>query len=126
MDCPKCTGELAEVTYGEEIVVHRCNVCAGLWCKPDVLAQMRQEWMAEAALDTGDPRIGSRLDRIESVVCPEGHGEMIKTMDPEQTHIWYEECATCEGIYLDAGEFTDLKYKTLMDRVRALVKGQRD
>ena len=77
------------------------------------------------ALDTGDPRVGAKLDDVPSVPCPEGHGEMLQTMDSEQVHIWYETCETCNGIYLDAGEFTDLKFRTLMDRVRDLVKGPR-
>lgn len=125
MECPKCTGRLKPVTYGDNIAAHRCDVCAGLWCKPEALLNMKREWMSEAVLDTGDPRIGAKLDGVANVPCPEGHGEMVQTMDTEQTHIWYETCETCRGIYLDAGEFTDLKFRTLMDRVRGLVKGPR-
>ena len=42
--------------------------------------------------------------------------------DPEQPHMWYEECETCHYIFLDAGEFTDLKFKTLMDLVRRVFR----
>ena len=45
---------------------------------------------------------------------------MIKRQDEEQRHVWYEECQTCGGVFLDAGEFTDLKFKTLLDWVRGL------
>ena len=45
---------------------------------------------------------------------------MQRRSDDEQRHVWYEECETCHGIFLDAGEFTDLKFKTLMDWVRGL------
>ncbi|MEM9621979.1 MAG: zf-TFIIB domain-containing protein [Pseudomonadota bacterium] len=125
MNCPKCTGQLQPQSYGDNINVHRCDVCAGLWCKPDALLNMKRQWMAEAALDVGDPRVGQQLDRVDDIDCPEGHGRLKKSVDPKQTHIWYEECETCGGIYLDAGEFTDLKFKTLLDRVRALRKGPR-
>ncbi len=125
MNCPKCSGVLEPKTYGESIAVHRCNQCAGLWCQPSVVVAMKREWMAEAALDIGDPKIGAKLDSIENVQCPIGHGPMLKTADEKQTHIWYEACETCGGVFFDAGEFTDLKYETFMDRVRALVKGER-
>ncbi len=77
--------------------------------------------MSEAIVDIGSPRIGSKLDTLENVHCPVGHGPMTKHADPEQRHIWYEQCDTCEGIFLDAGEFTDLKFKSLLDWVRGLM-----
>jgi hypothetical protein len=86
---------------------------------------MKQEWMAEAVLDVGSPSIGRKLNLIDDINCPEGHGLLDKSYDETQTHIWFETCPTCGGIFLDAGEFTDLKYHTLMDRVRGIVKGGR-
>lgn len=86
---------------------------------------MKREWMAEAAIDTGDPRIGRKLDKFDDIDCPLGHGRMEKVSDEDQTHVWYERCATCGGLFLDAGELTDLKYVTLMDKLRDLLKGNR-
>ena len=125
MDCPKCAGTLEPKTYGHKIHVHRCNQCGGLWTKPHVLAEMKKEWMSEAVLDTGDPRVGTELDALDNIECPEGHGPMAKMVDEKQTHIWYEACEVCGGMFFDAGEFTDLKYETFMDRLRDLLKGRR-
>jgi len=125
VDCPKCTGELVAAQYGDEIEIHRCNACAGLWCHPEDLERMKSTWLAEAVLDSGSPHIGSELDKVGDIDCPEGHGPMLKSFDPKQQHIWYEECAVCGGIFLDAGEFTDMKFDTPLDRVRSLVKGPR-
>lgn len=125
MDCPKCTGELVAAQYGDDIEIHRCNTCAGLWCQPDALERMKTTWLAEAVLDTGSPHVGSELDKVGDINCPAGHGPMMKCYDPEQKHIWYEQCDTCNGIYLDAGEFTDMKFETLLDRVRSFFKGPR-
>jgi Zn-finger nucleic acid-binding protein len=50
---------------------------------------------------------------------------MDQTHDRTQKHIWFESCVQCEGMYFDAGEFSDLKYETLMDRVRDFIKGAR-
>ena len=105
--------------------VHRCSSCAGLWCKPETLEAMKREWLAEAVIDTGDPRVGANLNKVDHINCPEGHGPMRRTEDERQYHIWYEACDTCGGMFLDAGEFTDLKFDTLLDRIRGLIKGHR-
>jgi hypothetical protein len=49
---------------------------------------------------------------------------MEKSAHWKQTHIWYEVCRD-HGIFMDAGEFTDFKYDTLLDRLRGLIKGKR-
>jgi hypothetical protein len=38
---------------------------------------------------------------------------MDKTFDEFQRHIWFEACPQDEGVFFDAGEFSDLKYETL-------------
>ena len=125
MQCPKCSGDLAAKTYGRKITVHRCEDCAGLFCKPEVLVEMKKEWMSEV-LDSGDPRVGKRFDIVDVIKCPECGVTMKKKADPKQTHIWYEECGRCGGIFLDAGEFSDWKYDTFIDRIRDLIKGRRE
>lgn len=125
MNCAKCSGTLEPQRYGDDIVVHRCDHCAGLFVKPDMLEAMKQARLSEAVLDTGDPKVGKTLDRVGDIACPECGQCMVPTADERQTHIWFERCPNCEGIWLDAGEFTDLKFETLLDRVRILLKGPR-
>ena len=125
MQCPKCPGKMEIKTYGRKITVHRCDQCAGLFCDPEVLREMKREWMSEVVLDTGDSDVGRQFNKVEDINCPSCGIPMLKSTDNKQTHIWFERCEQCEGIYLDAGEFTDLKFDTLMDRVRDLLKGQR-
>ncbi len=125
MRCPKCPGVLETHTYGRKITVHRCDHCHGLFCKPDVLLEMKREWMSEIVLDSGDAKIGRQYNELDNISCPDCAVPMDKVFDKHQTHIWYESCAQCEGMFFDAGEFSDLKYDTLMDRVRDFVKGRR-
>lgn len=125
LECPKCPGVLEPRTYGRKIRVHRCSDCGGLWCKPAVLLEMKQEWMSEDVLDSGDPLLGAELDKLDDIRCPEDGTVMNKVTDERQTHIWYESCPECSGMFFDAGEFTDIKYDTLMDRVRDFVRGPR-
>jgi Zn-finger nucleic acid-binding protein len=125
MRCPKCPGTLEPKTYGRKITVHRCTDCGGLFCKPQVLVEMKKEWMADAVLDTGDRKLGEAFNKLDNIDCPECGTRMNKAMDERQTHIWFEQCPACEGMFFDAGEFSDLKYDTFMDRVRGLLRGKR-
>ena len=79
----------------------------------------------EAVLDFGDPRVGQEYNKVDEINCPECGSQMDKTSDERQTHIWYESCPKGHGTFYDAGEFTDLKYDTFMDRLRDIVRGKR-
>lgn len=126
MNCPKCSGTLETRTWGRKITVERCDQCAGIWCKPEVLLEMKQEYMSEAVLDVGDPSVGKQFDKLADIKCPECGIVMEKLADERQTHIWFEACSNCGGMFFDAGEFTDLKYDTFMDRLRDMLKGRRN
>jgi Zn-finger nucleic acid-binding protein len=125
MKCPKCDNEMETKLYGPKISVERCTHCFGLFVTPEVLTQMRGEWMAEAFLDIGHPKLGKEYNKIDDIQCPECQVSMDKIVDPVQTHIWMEACPNCQRIFLDAGEFSDLKYETLSDKFWDLVKGRR-
>ena len=125
MDCPKCGGLLEAKAYGPKIKLDRCSNCFGLLVLPDVLMEMREEWMTEAFLDIGHPKVGREFDKVTDITCPYDGAAMDKIVDPVQTHIWMESCPDCTRIFLDAGEFSDLKYETFMDKVRGLLRGKR-
>ncbi|MEM6709472.1 MAG: zf-TFIIB domain-containing protein [Pseudomonadota bacterium] len=124
LKCSKCVGTLHPVSY-EDIHIYRCDTCSGLLCTPEMLNAMERTYLSEAALDTGDPSIGRKMNAIGNFSCPNCGTCMDPTYDPEQVHIWYEVCPNCSHIWLDAGEFTDLKYKTLMDKLRSMLRGKR-
>jgi len=111
-------------TYGRKITVQRCTQCAGLFAKPDVLMEMKKEWMSEV-LDTGDPKVGRRYDEVTEIKCPECGSAMNKVADPKQPHIGYESCPSCEGMFFDAGEFSDWKHETFWDKIRDLIRDRR-
>ena len=97
----------------------------GLFCKPEVLLEMKREWMSDIVLDFGDAKLGQKLNELGDISCPECSVAMDKTYDSYQRHIWFEACPQCEGVFFDAGEFSDLKYETFMDRVRYFTRGLR-
>ena len=45
---------------------------------------------------------------------------MIRMVDLDQPHIWYESCKVCKGVYFDAGEFKDFSKRTFADFFRDL------
>ena len=122
LQCPKCHHGMEEVSYGN-LTIDRCTNCKGIWFDTGEAEALKERWMGEA-LDTGDPEIGKRWNEVEDIDCPHCGVRMQKTSDPTQPHIWYEVCSE-HGMFLDAGEFTDFKYETLLDKFRDLVRGNR-
>ncbi len=123
MECPKCQANMEEITYGRNMTIDRCTNCKGIWFDVGEAEILRGKWMSEF-LDSGDPRIGKQYDKIVDINCPRCGKKMDKIADPKQTHIWYEACEE-HGMYFDAGEFTDYKYETFLDKIRGLIKGKR-
>lgn len=117
MLCPKCAGFMERRTHGRNISVERCGQCYGLFCQPEMLAEMKAAWMSEM-LDSGDPRIGKKFNAVEDINCPHCRVPMTKRHDPKQSHIHFEQCPQCGGIFFDAGEFSDWKYETFLDSFR--------
>lgn len=124
MECPKChAGMEEEVTYGRNMTVDRCPQCQGIWFDTGEAEALKERWMSEF-IDTGDPEVGKKFNKIDDIDCPRCGSPMKTVSDPDQPHIWYEACED-HGMYFDAGEFTDYKYETLLDKFRDLVKGKR-
>jgi Zn-finger nucleic acid-binding protein len=113
---------MEEVTY-EDITIDRCTGCGGLWFDGDE-AQRLKKLPGSEVLDSGNPKTGRIHDRRADINCPRCGKLMEKSADWKQVHIWYEICRD-HGIFMDAGEFTDFKHETLLDRFRELIKGRR-
>lgn len=121
MKCPKCRDPMETVEFGTDISVERCTGCYGLYCKWQTLEQLRDEWLADTVLDKGSAADGAKHNDMLDIACPECGTAMNRVQDDEQTHITLDVCSECEGVFLDAGELTDMKSVTLMDHVRRLL-----
>jgi len=111
------------VRFGE-IEVDRCTQCQGLWFDAHEDRDLRHRKGAEA-LDIGDAKVGAARDAEGKVDCPRCRTRMVRMVDREQPHVWYESCSVCHGTFFDAGEFRDLKDRTIADRFRRMRKGER-
>lgn len=124
MQCPKCRAAMAKVTYAS-YEIDRCSACKGLWF--DMLEHEDLKNIAGSeSIDIGDAEVGKETNAIDNISCPQCSGPMVKMVDHQQPHIWFETCHSCFGVFFDAGEFRDLKEETLLDFVKDLKTGQRN
>ncbi|MEZ5502490.1 MAG: zf-TFIIB domain-containing protein [Halioglobus sp.] len=121
MDCPKCSEPMEIVEFGTDVRVMRCTGCYGLFCKRATLQQLRDEWLSDTVLDKGSAALGAKHNEMRDISCPDCGNRMDRIKDHEQSHITLDSCSRCDGVFLDAGELTDMKSVTLMDHVRRLL-----
>ncbi len=72
-------------------------------------------------LDKGSAAAGAKHNEMRDIACPDCGTTMDRVKDREQSHITLDSCPDCDGVFLDAGELTDMKSLTLMDHVRRLL-----
>jgi Zn-finger nucleic acid-binding protein len=106
MICPKCHNDMEAFVY-EGIEVDRCSSCRGIWFDAGESDWLRNE-DAASAIDVGNPSAGRQANEIKRYRCPRCDGGMLRSTDPRQPHIQYEECTSCRGSFFDAGEFAAL------------------
>ena len=117
--CPKCGALMAQVTY-RDIVIDRCTGCQGLWFDWKENLRLRGD-LAAGELDTGNPNVGVMLNAIEGVPCPVCHVRMDVLGVPEHTHVRFDCCPKCFGVFFDAGEFLEYQHVTLLDWLAGLL-----
>ena len=121
--CPKCQGSLESVVYAN-IEVERCTDCKGIWFDSQE-AQKLKKIKGSETIDIGDAKIGSKFNQIADINCPKCQTRLTKMVDNKQSHIWYEKCPVCSGIWFDAGEFKDYKQKGISDIFKGLFGRER-
>ena len=121
MECPKCINVMAPAAFGTDIKIMRCPGCGGLYCERETRQRMRDEWLVDTVLDTGSAVVGGKHNHIKDIACPGCGATMGRSRDREQAHIRLDICTACDGVFLDAGELTDMKTVTLMDQARRVL-----
>ncbi len=118
MKCPRCSSAM-ETVQVEAVEIDRCTKCGGLWFDEFELDELKAKKGSEE-VDTGHPRNLNQSSQRQ-LKCPKCETLMLRMVDVQQPHIWYETCEVCGGSFLDAGEFKDLKRHNLLDRIRDLL-----
>ena len=123
LQCPKCGAPMERVAH---LAAHadRCTRCRGLWF--GMLEHERLKDAAEA-IDTGDAELGAEYNHVDRIKCPScPQSPLIRMVDPQQPHIWFESCKRCYGRFYDAGEYRDFAEHTFAEFFRDLDAPQRD
>jgi len=123
LQCPKCDGILEAVVYAD-VQVERCTNCKGIWFDSQE-AQTLKKIKGSESIDIGDTETGQKFDEVAHINCPKCHTLMTKMVDLKQSHIWYEKCPVCYGIWFDAGEFRDYKEENLSDIFKSIFSKER-
>ncbi len=123
MRCPKCRADMEQIEF-EGTEIDRCKICKGIWFDAGEIELMRDN-RAAVAVDTGDASVGKQSNAIDRYPCPRCSGSMVRVVDPQQRHIWYETCGSCGGSFLDAGELIDLSKITIGDFFKDLATPER-
>lgn len=123
MQCPKCQASLEAVVYAD-IEVDRCTNCKGIWFD-SMEAQTLKKIAGSESIDTGDPKTGSEFNEQGNINCPKCKTRMTKMVELNQSHIWYEKCPVCYGVWFDAGEFKDFKEEGMLDMFKDIFRGER-
>jgi len=113
--CPKCDSPMERVVRPSGHA-DRCTRCRGLWF--GMLEHERLKDAAEA-IDIGDAEVGREYNHIDRIKCPACYeSQLIRMVDPQQPHIWFESCKRCYGRFYDAGEFRDFAEHTIAEFFR--------
>jgi uncharacterized protein len=123
MNCPKCASPMLKVNF-EGVEVDNCTSCHGIFFDAFEKEQLQRMKGAEA-IDFGEPEVGRRFNKVDQINCPRCGSRMIRMVDFDQPHIWFEYCTVCGGSFFDAGEFKDLKHHTLVDFFKDLLVKER-
>ena len=122
MKCPKCEAEMEAVRI-EDIEVNRCVSCQGLWF--DMLEDETLRPIA-AKVDIGKSATGAKYNLVDRINCPVcANTQLLRMVDPQQSHIWFESCPSCYGRFFDAGEFKDLGTRSIIDLIRDMFTKER-
>lgn len=106
------------------IEVDRCTDCQGLWFDEFEKEELKK-LKGSDRIDTGDAKVGREFNKVDRILCPRCGSRMIRMVDVDQPHIWFEHCTVCAGSFFDAGEFKDLKHHTIVDFFKDLLVKER-
>lgn len=116
---------MAEIRFGpQDRLVHQCNNCKGVFLKPINVSRLKDTYRADV-IDSGDVIVGRKYNAVEDIDCPQCGKAMDKVSDDQQVHIWFESCPDGHGVFMDAGELSDLSDDSLMDIIRGWIVGKR-
>ena len=111
MKCPACKSPLREKSAGDMVVDICYGGCGGIWFDATELDRVNAR--AATTLHTIWQAPLHNIKRTENRMCPRCSDQVLnRKWFSDQKTVEIDQCPKCNGIWLDAGEFTAL-YKEL-------------
>ena len=108
MQCPRCDQELLKTTV-KELEIAECGACGGAWFGDDQLRRLKDR--TDPDLSWMDFELWEHPDRFrvseKPASCP-GCRQPLVGIDYDATAIEVDYCTTCNGVWLDPGEFESI------------------
>ncbi|GMU59603.1 MAG: hypothetical protein AMXMBFR34_13660 [Myxococcaceae bacterium] len=128
MLCPRCSVALSSVVVDpqlDDLEALSCARCGGHWLEKDDLKRLEQvvevHWFEVRHLP---PREVQQAPLSCPRCAPERH--LVKLHSERDRHVVMDACIHCQGVWLDGGELTAIRNKSvwgaLVDAVRFLVR----
>ena len=101
------------------MVVDYCDACGGVWFDQGEFEDFYSVFGPLPVLDEG-------TEQLEGALCPRCTTHMVEVSYPHYDGVRVDVCGSCEGLWLDKGETTELRAKikalqATMDRLDASV-----
>lgn len=124
ISCPKCHIRMERLD-AKGVELDRCFKCGGIWLDQGELDSLMNSKGgvkdAIAGLDSGPAsEPSSKRHVVSGVKCPRDTSGLITMVDLKQTHIQYEACTVCGGMFMDCGELKDLSQLTIRERLSGI------
>lgn len=120
LDCPRCrVGNLHEIEIGE-VLIDRCDTCAGLWFDNDEVGDIAGPKGVGRRIEGALPPVENALPKMACPRCPEVALRRLRIdrPDPNARAAVVFRCVSCGGTWLDRGELCEYEDPGLPDLLR--------
>ena len=115
MICPRCDQKTRKIKESE-VVVDVCDKCRGLFLDKGELNKIAEPTEGDIEYSTVAIETFDHQDKFKDIYCPKCKGTEMKKVDfIIYTDIILDYCESCEGFWLDGGE-----YLRINDEIRQL------
>jgi len=130
MNCPNDNMEMRQVKiashYGQPIILEQCEGCGGIWFDESELFRAKQGEAEKIELLDSETLLNPTMIENSTLICPRDQAVLFRFTDryfPKD--IILERCPSCNGIWLNRGEFT--KYQRVrQELLRSKEKSSED
>ncbi len=110
MQCPRCQTETVELTNNNVNVEVCLNGCSGIWFDPYIFKQLDEPHEAEISfLQKLSQGKKGAIDLEKKIDCPRCDSQpLFRRFFSVRKSVEIDECPRCAGVWLDAGELTQI------------------